>query len=278
VKLVVPLTGGAPVGRNRTASAKLPEGWLVVVDEPWFEHGGLGEGLAVQILKTASGQNEEFGMDPIVSLTPTKAELALTVKGPIGYTFDDTAVAAPVFLHTSFVLTPGPKAEPWLMARVAFVRTLEGSGVKLESKPSAPFWIQALPNASSHTSVDGKLRVTGGKTEATFPEDKGMENRFSSWVLVTKRVYDARGEETEAYVGIGAALSGDNDGRLTLPEAGVGDTLYARILTVQSRARDDIAPKSIAKFEPLKLLFPDEAKSPEPSARIVAIGDRLDVI
>jgi hypothetical protein len=131
VKFVVPLT-------TRDDKGQLP-GLLVVLDEPWFDIGGLPEGLLCEVARvparekgSAGGSDADpfayvypglplCGPDPMLhtghwldysSAPPPGSEIGETlrlkfdVRGPIGYTFDREA-SAPRFVATSFFLEPG---------------------------------------------------------------------------------------------------------------------------------------------------------------------------
>lgn len=268
VKLVVPLTGGHAPTEDRSAlsSAELSPGFLVVLDEPWFELGGPGEHLVAELVRTPDGK-PETGMDPIVALQPTKQTIPeLVCDGPLGHTFDGQNDAA-LFLQTSFVLR-ADTLPPWTMSRVRFGRRLEAGPQAPASELSAPFWIQALPDVASYSSaaeLDLTVVDARGRIETQLKERVGNENRFSYWLLITFEVFDARGKASEAYVDI---VKGTD---LTfLLKGGSSARYYVRYLEVQSRVHDPLMAK------PLDLLFPDETSTePEPKARILGIGNRL---
>ena len=138
VRLIFPLTERF----DKSATASAP-GLLVVLDEPWFERGGLGEKLTAEVQLSADPRlppdtNKTFffetGPDPLFSgatkaLSPQKAEdpnaanvskADVTYKakasfspdailGPVGHTLS-TGNASPLFVASSFVI-PAPTIE-----------------------------------------------------------------------------------------------------------------------------------------------------------------------
>ncbi len=134
VKLVLPLTEAFGEASNGTA------GLLVVFNEPWYEVGGLGEGLAVEIGMVPSPYDSEsgkyyveYGPDPIVRrydaqrlfsdytaagsppvIFPESEDInaapagsqGLRMVGPVGHYFDPDNRSA-LFVGTSFIV-PAP--------------------------------------------------------------------------------------------------------------------------------------------------------------------------
>jgi hypothetical protein len=182
VKLVVPLTeardGDLPSATSPSTPCGLPAkpggaaGLLVVLNEPWYEVGGLAEELLVELSRVqdpAPGFEDlpEIGPDPILTGDGWKGGMDVQLAigdqdGPIGHTFD-TDSSAPLFVSTSFVLRPPIVKDPghkdidlsWSFAKVRFCRQLlpAGSAIVLpeegKSKETAPFWVQFLPDTSS---------------------------------------------------------------------------------------------------------------------------------
>ena len=173
VKLILPLTQSepedslVPSGSNSLRRLQDQEkqhrtaGLLVVLNEPWYETGGLGEEIEAAVDLAPSPDNKaddpednrvyfrQAGPDPIVNVNMFRKGgrlLATSVKagdqsvffdpkaivGPVGHYFDADNTSA-LFVATSFILPPPtlpPVAGvtdltmPWYMARVAFRRKL----------------------------------------------------------------------------------------------------------------------------------------------------------
>ena len=158
LKFVVPLTT-----RTDEEGGQLP-GLLVVLDEPWFDIGGLPEWLACEVSRVPARKKELAGADPDpfayaypglplsgpdpmlhtghwldydAEPTPGRAieekyRLHFEVRGPIGYTFD-RETSAPRFVGTSFFLEPSlyeKQRETWTLA--ADIRTLPWAFVSLQ--------------------------------------------------------------------------------------------------------------------------------------------------
>jgi hypothetical protein len=126
VKFILPLTESFGEETGNTA------GLLVVLNEPWYQEAGLGEGIAAEVQRTPGPANNpnapsdkdifyfELGTDPLVQLAergfqqskdPTNKyfdELCLNqkIRGPVGHTFDRTN-ESPLFVTTSFIV-PAP--------------------------------------------------------------------------------------------------------------------------------------------------------------------------
>jgi hypothetical protein len=124
-KLIFPLTQSFGSPSSGTA------GLLVVLDEPWYEVGGIGESLGAEVIRTPDPKNIpdkpnlatdkfyfEIGADPIVSEqalnvgSPEKITVSFDenktsqIRGPVGHTFDRSS-DAPLFVSTSFII-PAP--------------------------------------------------------------------------------------------------------------------------------------------------------------------------
>lgn len=135
VKMVLPLTGGVP-------TIKASPGLLVVVDGPWYEVGGLGDSLEVELISVlspdcnpdlieergADGQPTQearkcvyyyqIGTDPVLTaesigkmlgigenaVRKSEKSVAIGVKGAIGLQRDSSRTS-PYFLASSFVLS-----------------------------------------------------------------------------------------------------------------------------------------------------------------------------
>jgi hypothetical protein len=162
VKLVVPLT-------EADAGQKTP-GLLVVLNEPWFDVGGLAEQLRIEVARAVEpkdppGPNAtsfpEVGTDPIVTEKGLDGAPELqTALRPVGFTFD-TDAEAPLFVRSSFLVDP-PKLDgnvsdlSWVFARLRFRRVIAGKGIEaagapdLVSEPTESHWVQFLPDARSY--------------------------------------------------------------------------------------------------------------------------------
>lgn len=174
IRMILPLTE-APSKLNSLASVIPAAGLLCVIDEPWFEVGGLGEKLVVEIeqAKTPdSGENRnQIGHDPILSMNPQQKITLANVVGPAGYTFD-TDTLSPKLTKCSFVISPPTSADEdnagqaWNFAKLRFRRLLANvltqselissnpgkqtgiAHVTLQSEPTPGVWCQFLPSAS----------------------------------------------------------------------------------------------------------------------------------
>lgn len=162
VKMIIPLT-------EAEKDEKTP-GLLVVLNEPWFDVGGLAEQLRIEVVKavepeTAPGPDAktfpEVGTDPIVTKDPLAGVPAFkTALRPIGFTFD-TDAEAPLFVRSSFLIVP-PTLDnrvsdlSWVFARLRFRRVIDGKGIEaasapdLVSEPTESHWVQFLPDARSY--------------------------------------------------------------------------------------------------------------------------------
>jgi len=138
VRLIIPLT--------RTGTGESTPGLLAVLDDTWYDWGGLAEGLqvAVQTVTTPDASKQtltQAGPDPVVSNRIYGAGGAplpeidgnVTPIGPIGFT-SDTNTVAPLFTKTSFVI-PAPQSASdgtvdfsWWILQLTFRRVLNPNG------------------------------------------------------------------------------------------------------------------------------------------------------
>lgn len=236
VKIVVPLTESE---RHADLDALHSAGLaplMVVLDEPWFEEGGLGEELEAQIVVTPfappgqpSRDWHEYGSDPILAPAPAPEPWEdapqLDVIGPLGTTFD-TGADAPRFVTTMFVIRPNfaagaPKRAPvWPMAKIRFQRSI-ASAANPQARASEwtdGFWTQFLPDSRRleawnvepqaelkwSTDANGALALSGPGLRRAAPQpDDAPGSRFSRLLLVTRVVHDAQGRiGDESYVGV----------------------------------------------------------------------------
>jgi hypothetical protein len=183
LKLVVPLTDGCrPPGRT--------PGVLIVLNEAWFQHGGLAEDFETDLITTwwpdASDMTQlfEFGPDPILSAEAVAAGTTVALPravGPIGYTFD-TDTSAPLFVHSSFIVYPPETVQlgtrttsdlGWCFAKVRFRRTISPASMvdppeRARVSPyTQPVWVQFLSPSSRYrwkrrgsTTQEGSLLET----------------------------------------------------------------------------------------------------------------------
>lgn len=177
IKLIFPLTQS--FGAAKTDSA----GLLAVLDEPWYEIGGIGETLGAEIAQVPDPRNDpqnpqptdtvyfEIGNDPIISSAalnssaPDKISAVFdNIRGPVGHTFDRSS-DAPLLATTSFII-PAPtitlttpsggaaKFGAWGMCKLRLKRIINidtdetKKPRKLGSDFTDPFWVQYLPEFS----------------------------------------------------------------------------------------------------------------------------------
>lgn len=149
VRLFLPLTESID---DAATADRRPPPVLAVLDDAWFDVGGVAEELLVDVEQTAELDVEEkatdgsvrtrhipslqeFGPDPIRAATPWSAATKIMVRpvGPIGYTYDAEATA-PRFAHSSFILevaTVGAAVPipDWAFARPSLRRVLAPEAV-----------------------------------------------------------------------------------------------------------------------------------------------------
>lgn len=229
IKFIVPLTEAASVSAA-SADAQLP-GLLVVLNETWYEVGGLAEKLVAELREVTfendSHQNEtipEFGPDPILTGEHwTGGTVALEVSQPIGHTFD-TDAEAPLFVASSCVLSlpsvPKAMEDKWCFAKINFRRKLIINGQQeAKSQPTDPYWVQLLPDFSEfndnfdydklalrrEATNANAIRVVAAGQPVTLPADPAQAgfNKFSRLLLVTQVIRDMRGRrDQERYIAL----------------------------------------------------------------------------
>lgn len=178
IKMVLPMTAGV------SENVEDGPGLMVVVDGRWYEVGGLGERLGIEVMTVSDPKVEtgaqanpdqryyQIGTDPIVtsksageafSADPSLKALRLDkfkveftdAVGAIGH-HRDHSQTDPRFLASSFLLSrpaicleqkPKPVDLSWWFLKLRFRRELivEGQTEPLTSEWSAPFWVQLLP-------------------------------------------------------------------------------------------------------------------------------------
>lgn len=257
VKLVVPLTEAGKEGQT--------PGLLVVLNEPWYEVGGLAERLEarVEIVKVPSKEEEtrpdelpQFGPDPIrTGLAWNGDAPEPELHGPIGHTFD-TDAEAPLFVASSFVLRfEHPQPLEGHLAKVRFRRELVAAGTVgggRESPWTCGYWVQLLDDARCFGLTDVEqcyveelegepdvFRIRHRETgEPIEPVGTTRGFRRTYFVAVaTRTIHDVRGREDEEFAGL---YEWQNDRFERIPGTGSssmpteGD-LCVRLLEIEER-------------------------------------------
>lgn len=328
VKLVVPLTEARdrdlPPGAAPATPCGLPAkaggaaGLLVVLNEPWYEIGGLAEDLRIDLDSVEDPTQEgrelpQIGPDPILTGAPWRGpqKLDFRLDGPIGHTFD-TDSSAPLFISTSFVVPAPALADvdlSWHFARVRFRRRLDPAGSAAtpanggESKPTDPFWVQFLPDASSYgiQAVDGAplphlgvsdlsiqnpgtggafdlMAREGGQRVRIAARAKDVEtsaSRFIQTLLVTRLIADARGAGEEKYVGLYEFDSSSSSWRALEPGTRLdsGWKLRARVVELQERKETDADKPLWDRFFPQK---DGDGRPQDATLRVVRVSPPID--
>lgn len=228
VKFVVPLTESA--SKANVGKAQLP-GLLVVLNETWYEVGGLAEKLLAELQEVTFRKNSsetelipEIGPDPILTGEEwTGGKITLEVSQPIGHTFD-TDAEAPLFVASSCVLSlpdvPKAMEDKWCFAKINFKRQLTVNGKdEIHSKPTDAYWVQLLPDFSEfndnfdydklrlrrESATSNSVVITADGLPLTLPADpqRAGFNKFMRWLLLTQVIRDMRGRrDQERYLGL----------------------------------------------------------------------------
>lgn len=179
VKFILPLT-------ESRGSSVPATGFLAICSEEWYQVGGLGERLVMEICKTDGSESDpkndpillEAGADPILTgeanpIRGAKDQAAgagsnYLMGTPLGCTFDSDT-DAPLFVNTAVyfnapTLLGGEDGKTavtdatWNFVKVQFKRlVLKDSfagATDLESELTAPTWIQLLQQASLFAEKD----------------------------------------------------------------------------------------------------------------------------
>ena len=166
VKLILLLTDSVPLSILEGDAGKEEQlthgsaGLLVVLDEPWYQFGGIGEHLEAEVAQVTETRTDEanrkvdyfqIGPDPILGLPELDADGSQyqsqkydvsfpELRGPVGHTHDLNDEGA-LFTATSFIIRPpdrelrrgqsGPMPAndlAWFMAKIRLRRVVHLSG------------------------------------------------------------------------------------------------------------------------------------------------------
>ena len=318
VRMVIPLT-------QTGAGAETP-GLLAVLDDIWYDWAGLAEQLDVQVVQAAAYQGNllEAGPDPVVTNvnydptnngpSPQIIEQTLTAAGPIGFTFDTGAVAAPLFGMTSFLI-PAPRLSSgdvpvdlsWWFLQLKFRCSLNPTGtanydVNLNSDWTAPLQVQLLPASNLWTVTAGGLTVRVDVSMLSiqfaqppaavavvndfgipvvvnpepFDTSAAVTNRFEVWALLTVQLTDAFGNGTqEAFVDMVPFAALAN---FVTP---VGKSAPTALRLIEVQAMNGLSPIRTTWSQLADDLFPDnQTPGVDPAmsrARIVRVSPPITV-
>ena len=237
-------TGGVPL---KAASV------MLVLDDIAYADAGLAQRLQVGINvvrypDNATGKSiGKHGFDvtltsePAPDLTSTDGsnhELS-GVFGPYGLT-DDYAAKMPKIRGCCYIVRVplaqlGPASDgsntlegklPWFLCEIQVRWILQENAVRLNghgdigelnSEPSAPMWVQFLPNVDYVLPGEWRNEAEGphltitqqgsdrfwtctisGEPLSGF--DPNFENQFERWLVLSERIYDIKGQPTERYL------------------------------------------------------------------------------
>lgn len=237
VRLVVPLTQRREDQADPAAAPPL----LVVLDDPWFDIGGLAEDFSVAVV--TAGTLQEFGPDPLRTAAGEPRRVQAERRGPIGYTYDSGA-SAQRFAHSSFIVDLRPEEHgpvpDWSFVKLTFQRKLVR--LALAGKPETPtivtlmesastpgLWCQLAADFSRFALAGGGVvfadellvdreallqggtkgpafvRKVDGKAVALTPYQAPVPEsklRVALWVVATARIVDASDSVVERYFGV----------------------------------------------------------------------------
>jgi hypothetical protein len=163
IRLIIPLT--------RTGTGESTPGLLAVLDDTWYDWGGLAEKLQISVeTVTAPDASKQIltqaGPDPVVSnriygaggAPLPEIDANVTPIGPIGFT-SDTNTVAPLFTKTSFVI-PAPQGASdgtvdfsWWILQLKFRRALNPNGAVASNRGFLPL-LPPVGNLPAGTSID----------------------------------------------------------------------------------------------------------------------------
>ena len=268
---------------------------MLVLDEPMFDACGISESLEAQVTISATpppggAPLPEYGRDPILDVDhPVDAgfDTAIRPVGPFGFTFD-VAARQPLFVASSYLLRPPPKASAWDLAKVRVRRVAVGptggapAALAAEDEWTKGQWVQFLPPSTfgAHWSLvrivgDGIDRfkiVLAGAPAVQSPRP----DRFVYRVLVTQSVMDFRGDEGHEMYRSVVEAKPEADGFGFDLKVNAGDRPYlVRLLEVQL---DGSSPATSVGNDGVfwKQLFPDKP-GVDASNRITRISPPLIV-
>jgi hypothetical protein len=307
VKLILPLTSAAP-------GCKAPD-LLVVLEENALDHPGLAAGMQVRVAQVeipglpadTPDSIYELGPDPMQEL-PEKPEpykavnpAALSLRGPVGYTFD-TGATNPRFVRTSYtvpvedvlkqagVKTDSEGFDPtWWFLKISVRHTVHPRGVikpvagtetELDSDWTTPVWTQVLPagnrwllfaDGNTGRMYDaGDLRIRANFQLVQIGHDKPLNGDrktlhngllFQTWALIMEPISDLLGRPGQERFWRLVPLS-----KLGVEQLPATSTI--RLVGVQFR---EDAPETFSALT--KCLFPDGSHA---SARIVQISPPIE--
>jgi hypothetical protein len=282
IKIILPLTSA------EEQSDSVP-GLLCVLDEPWYNIGGLSEQLQAEIAKTDiqgpistpfANAPFEFGPDPILtgdaSFMAPSDDPTLQMNGPFGYSFD-TNTTAPLIVASSFIVRP-PAAPPgknlaWYFAKLRFRRVIGN----LQSDPTDPQWVQFVADFTRFQTSMGMISIKDlavrSLTDSSFQlliggvvADLQSPANFEIWTVVTQKVTDAFGRQgQERFVGI---ASYDSKTKTFMLTTRLPATFVVRLLEIQRQGN--------AGSDLLSDLFSDAPGLPDALARVVRISPLVE--
>ena len=300
VLLCIPLMRPLRIGDGKPSSQST---LLVILDEPWYQIGGLAEQLelmldiaSVQLTgKDKLTQLPQLGPDAIFKkngLTPKLFNFTATGK-PMGTTFDE-ASAAPLFANTCFqfdltslAATAGVGSLDRYQAKVHFVRSLREDRT-LDGTLSSPItestWVEFQPSSDHFTSKDGthlvhvsEITFTTGKTLSLSPEvkagplDGDDSGTLQLWMLLMRDVIDATGHAGEAYVGL---YREDGSFQVAMGRAGAVATLTDATHLYLLEVHTTKGSKTSGDW--MVDLFPADGLLQDVSYRVVRLSERIE--
>jgi hypothetical protein len=300
VLLCIPLMRPLRIGDGKPSSQST---LLVILDEPWYQTGGLAEQLelmldiaSVQLTGQANPtQLAQLGPDAIFKKNGlAQKQFAFKATGkPMGTTFDE-ASAAPLFANTCFqfdltslAVAAGVGSLDRYQAKVHFVRslredrTLDGA---LFSPITESTWVEFQPSSDHFTSKDGthlvhvsEITFTTGKTLSLSPEvtagplDGDDSGTLQLWMLLMRDVIDATGHAGEAYVGL---YRQDGSFQAAMSRAGAVATLtdatHLYLLEVHTTKGSKTSGDWTVD------LFPADGLLQDVSYRVVRLSERIE--
>lgn len=293
VRVVLPLTETAGASEH-----KAPPPLLVVLDDPWYDIGGLGEDFVADVESVEHGKSPEkqgeklfqIGPDPIREGLGTKLEkVSARIKGPIGYTYDGGATAQR-FAHSSFLVEVGAKKEDkdtkipdWSFVKLTFQRRIDGSSTTDKVERTSPrtqaMWCQFAADFSRFATSDGDItsrelvvvkhdggvrlrRRADGSEVALRPHSPPVgesELQTVLWAVITERVVDVARRESERYL---ATFSLADHKKIHGSGTSGAGKLVLRVLEVEMRKPPEGGEQADKPVEPsLTMLWPSPVRT-----------------